>query len=1209
MKHTKSTLDQPNLPGVDIERQPALHFDADSPKNILEKQVGPPNLGKPVKVIVPDFSNPKRSKTCLEVDFPIVPINALSRLEGNAGKPIYQMSKWWARRRSSVFRAMLLAAAMEAPTRKHEDGTPVLDAEGIPVPDETEAAKAVWDVYYANHQKAENFKDLKVLDCFMGGGTTLVEGSRLGFQISGVDLNPVAWFVVKNELACTDPEEVKAFFKQIEVEVKPVIQPFYVTECPRGHVGRWFRKVEDGAAVEEQMPADFDPLALAPEERKSYRYEGPEVIYTFWAKHGPCSKPGCGHRTPIFRTPVIAEKKLGVKYIELTCKSCKTAFHAELGSARMAPSAERVVLDNEFPFTALSQPFAKRLMDYAKGSAAECLERAKELAAMVESEEGLKCPHCGAFAGEFIRDVLNLHSEARRRSQIDKKHLKIQPPRNSVKPVFTYLLIDPDWLKGSPGVANGQILGGYSDAPSEVSEAWFASRLEHLQFIEVRGRIKLDEDTSSQDTTLDEETDAENDNGEAEVDGEESDADETDRKRYGLPHFITLASGRVINTRKGTVVKKATVQCQYCGEPESIIEGLRKAQYPAPLMPYALQCVCPDCKEEGQIYDGRYFLPPSSKDINRLSASMSTWGSLKTSSLQDFWPKEEIPYGWQTHAWSVPDHGYTHWYRMFNPRQLLILATILQKIMMTESTSMPVREQALGAFQQYLRNNSMYCIWDISRDCMAPFFSQNNFVPKQLVIENCVFPSLGRGNWASCSKKVIEALDWCRNPWEPVLDPNSSKSTKAVTEDPVRPEGTSIFCHSSSDIRELESESIDLVITDPPFGDNFIYSEMANFFYAWLRIPLSRWYEQFKEMKDSPNAQEAVKNVAHHAEDGDEFYQNMMTACWSEAFRVLKPGGLMAFTFHHSEPGQWAIVLEALMDSGFYIEAIYPVTSDESKGENAEFGSKKIEYDMLHVCRKRLGEPTTVSWAKMRQWVKAELTRLRQLLASYRADEISDADVRVILRGKALEFFSRHYGRVLTSADEPMKIAHALAGIDQLLDEGSGGADRPPSVVQPLAYQFLRLFSTRTSYSSDEVTKNLFGTAIRPKDLIERGWIEEQNRVVSAVPIDVRFEHHRNRPRKEMKTEIDQAHFLIGAAMPNSGVNLEDELTKDTWMLRKSVDAVLEWYTSIAPNPSVRNAAMLARTILRSSVERLRERPGALEEQLSLFNDWDEPES
>jgi hypothetical protein len=247
MKRKASVLDQPNLPGVDIERQPALHFDVDSAKAIIEQQAGPLNLGKAVKVAVPDFSNPKRPKTCLEVDFPIVPINALSRLEGNAGKPIYQMSKWWARRRSSVFRAMLLAAAMEAPIKKNEDGTQVLDADGIPVPDETEAAKAVWDVYYANHQKAENFTNLKVLDCFMGGGTTLVEGSRLGFQVSGVDLNPVAWFVVKNELACTDPEDVKAFFKQIEAEVKPVIQPFYVTECPRGHAGHWFRKATAGA--------------------------------------------------------------------------------------------------------------------------------------------------------------------------------------------------------------------------------------------------------------------------------------------------------------------------------------------------------------------------------------------------------------------------------------------------------------------------------------------------------------------------------------------------------------------------------------------------------------------------------------------------------------------------------------------------------------------------------------------------------------------------------------------------------------------------------------------------------------------------------------------------------------------------------------------------------------------------------------------------
>src|ERR1700704_2394787 len=106
--------------------------------------------GRSVVVDTVDFADANRPKTCLEVDFPILPINQIAIIEGNAGKPIYQMSKWWARRRSSVFRSMLLAAAMKAPD------------------DESKAAKAVWDVYYANHQKHGTLSHLKVVEPFMG---------------------------------------------------------------------------------------------------------------------------------------------------------------------------------------------------------------------------------------------------------------------------------------------------------------------------------------------------------------------------------------------------------------------------------------------------------------------------------------------------------------------------------------------------------------------------------------------------------------------------------------------------------------------------------------------------------------------------------------------------------------------------------------------------------------------------------------------------------------------------------------------------------------------------------------------------------------------------------------------------------------------------------------------------------------------------------
>jgi putative DNA methylase len=1206
--------EQQTLPGIDLDLQERLRFT--KPKNGSHKEssdADPPNLRKAVKSPVPDFSDPKRAKTCLEVDFPIVPINALSQLEGNAGKPIYQMSKWWARRRSSVFRAMLIAAAMQAPARKNPDGSTTLDQDGIPVPDETEAAKAVWDLYYANHQKAGSFQHLKVLDCFMGGGTTLVEGSRLGFEVAGVDLNPVAWFVVKNELACTDPDEVKKLFDDIEAEVKPVIQPFYLTECPRGHMGRWYRlPVAVDRTDDERMPDEFDPLTLPPEERKGYRYEGPEAIYSFWAKHGPCLRTSCEHRTPIFRSPVIAEKKLGVKYIALTCKSCKTAFHAELGAARMAPGAERVILNSEYPFTELSQPFAQRLTDYSKGSSVEKVQRAKELSEMVDSEPGLKCPKCSEFSGQYLRDVLNKHRNAKRSAGIDKKHLKIQPPRNSTKHVYNYLLIDPDWLKGAMGVLNGTLLGGYAEATVEATNLWYEQRLENLRFIEVRGRIKLAEDPSRLGIT---------DAGTVRVDpeeplGEEDKGEETgevDRKEYGLPRFITLLHGRQIDTQRGTartVKKQLHFTCGHCGLEQPFNETLEKVGHAAPIAVYATQGYCPDCDVEGRIYGGRFFVELGERGRRRLVAAEREWNSRRDLDLANFWPREEIPYSYMTHHanFALPKQGYTHWWKMFNSRQLLLLSELLRAIVRCEVAE--VRDQALGAFQQYLRNQNMFCIYDVGYDKLAPFFSNPNYAPKARSIENTSFSTLGRGNLTSIFETVIEGLQWTRMPWE-VAPPRYREVTgnpRLLLEDGILP-GTHLHCGSSSDIGYYSDRTFDLVITDPPFGDNIFYSDLANFFHVWLRIPLRHEYPDLFGPTKTPSTQEALAPRLLSENDANEYYKVRLTACWAEAGRVLKDAGLLAFTFHHSEDSQWAIVLRSLFDAGFILEQTFPIASDEQKGEGGQFGAKGTEYDIIHVCRKRLNEPTAVSWAKMRQWVKAELIRLKLLLAAYKASELSDSDVRVVLRGKALEFYSRHYGQVFTSDDDPLPIDHALAGINQLLDEGTGDATgNPPSIVQPVAYQYLRLFTLRPSRSADDVNKSLFGTTIRQRDFEDRGWVEERQRLVNAIPIRERFEQSRKRPRKEMKTEIDQAHFLIGAAMSNSGVNLELELSKDTWMVRRSVDAVLEWYTKMARESDVRDASELARTILRQTLEKLRQQPVELDLQLKMFNDWDDSE-
>lgn len=1194
----------------------------------------PPNLGKAIRLPVADFSDPGRPPVCLEVDFPIAPINALSNLEGNAGKPIYQMSKWWARRRSSVFRSLLIAAATEAPG------------------DPSQAAKRVWDHYYCNHQKAGAFRKLRVLDIFMGGGTTLVEGARLGFQMAGVDLNPVAWFVTKNELACSDPAQVKALFEDIEAKVKPLVQPFYTTTCPRGHTGRWVDRETDKVV-------NVDPAEIPPDQRGRYRWEGPEIIYTFWAKHGPCNARGCNHRTPIFRSPVIAEKKLTAYFIPSTCSSCGHEFNIELGETRMAPGVERVVLDNEPSVTETSQEFAQLLKDYSKGNKEEKQDRINQALEKLNAEAGLRCPKCDSFAGGKIKKVLEDHRGRRlqmgslvayefKAGNVKKKDLGIES-----RHVYMYLLIHPKWLEGSSGLDDGKELGGFADADPEMTARWFERRLEGMRFVEVRGRIRL----ADEEITEENEEEA----GDEDIAEEEDAESAADRKKFGLPREIVLADGTRIQTRTGTVPQQSYFTCQKCGKKQDILESVKPTKHTAPVAAYALQCHCPQCDAEDYNYGGRYFKALEPGDVKRLILAEREWADRKEADLSDYWPRNSTnpyPPGVRDNDSRVQNMDrwhYDHWWKMFNPRQLLVHTQLMRAVTEAPDSQWPldVREQALGALQQYLRNQNMFAFWNQAADKMEPMFSNANYHPKQQVIENCVFHKLGRGNWESSGEKAIEAASWAQAPWELVIvskDGGKAKSEKVEVGDPMEI-GPSIFCGSSTDLSMLNGTPYDLVITDPPFGNNLFYADLADFFYVWMRLPLLKWYRSMPERKyfepeRTPHSLEIVENIAEHPDDREDyererfvtngilatmreltgnkelgekdpnplyrpepasdFYQKTLTACWAEAGRLLKPGGLMAFTFHHSADAPWVDVLEALFNAGYILVATYPIRSDETKGATGAFGSRKIEYDIVHVCRKRLEEPKAVSWARMRRWVKDEAAQLKELLEHSHGKELPESDLLVILRGKALEFYSRHYGQVFTGDGQVLGVRDALLGINLLLDDLLAGKDengkrRPPDAAEPASRLFLRVFQSRRSMARDELHKTLRGTGVSQGDIEARGWIRVVGTSVNVIPIEERFQYFTapGRNRKVLKTDLDQAHFLIGAATPGSGVDVSDELNRATFQIKRSVDPILDWYAQTDPDTGIQRAAKLALDLV--SHWRAKPEKGPAFRQMTLF--------
>lgn len=1063
-------------------------------KQLLAQEVAKAvGAGKAVALETVDFNDPKRPKTCLEVDFPILPVNQVAIIEGNAGKPIYQMSKWWARRRSSVFRSMLIAAATKAPE------------------DKSHAARLVWDNYYANHQKKGTFKHLKVADIFMGGGTTLVEGSRLGMQMVGNDLNPVAWFVVKQEMADVDLGDVKKLLADIEAEVKPQIMPYYYCDGPDGEKGKWTHLPTD-----KVMPAGFDPLAIPREERKNYSYEGPEIIYTFWSKHGPCQVTGCGHRTPIMTSPVMAVKTLTVKHWKHSCGKCGEAFDVEEDAARMAPDALLYVSPSEYPYSVLDR------------------------------KKGVICPQCGHTA------LVNLG-------------------KGKNKKVELSLLVHPQWLAGEAKQdANGQPFGGSAQDDVAATTRWDAARAKKIRLLEVRGALP---------------------------------AEVTDPE-----------TGISFAPESGTVPKRSHYACGACGTVQDVLTTVKATGKTGPMAAYAVQGYAPKRGASGKPYNGRFFAAYGTAQAQQHDTALAEWEARKDADLKEYWPRSELPYGFMTHhlQGGVPNHGFTHWWTMFNPRQLLVHAQLLKAIGEVGNYDWAVREFVLGAFQQYLRNQSLFTLWNVQGDKLEPQFANNNYHPKSTVVENCVFPSLGRGNWASSTEGILEGREWAVQPWEavsiealkrknPVLaDQLSGKSEKVMPGDPVQ--AVDLYQGSSTDLAQLESSSLDLIITDPPFGGLLHYSELADFFYVWLRLALKNKYPEIFGPEYTPKSLEAVANRAREPEDPDGFYQRLLTQCWREAHRLLKPGGILAFTFHHSEDEPWVAVLESLFDAGYYLEATYPIRSDETKGDG-EFGSKTIEYDIIHVCRKRTEEPKPVSWGRMRREVMADVRQLQAMLENHAKEGLPAADIQVIRRGKALEYFSRHYGKVYVDEGRTISVRDALVGINQLIDEDADKGKEPPPVnAEPMTRQFLRTFGTATEMKRDQLQKFLRGTITTPDDFEQRGWCSEVKKVFTrTAPLDFARDWQGKHKRK-LISDLDQALVLIGACVDGSGVNASGTLKNENFKAHVALKPLLEWLQKNGPDQITRNAASRALSIYITWQSSQAPKP----RQVSLFDDdWE----
>lgn len=167
-------------------------------------------------------------------------------------RPIIAVHKWFARRPGTLFRGLLLSEFGNRPVQQ---------------------------TYY----QANSFEGVTVADPFMGGGIPLLEANRVGCNVIGTDINPMATWVVREEIDALDMRAYDKASTKLVAHLRQELGHLYKTRC--SITGR----------------------------------EDADLKYGLWVKTGTCAK--CARDFDLFQGYMIADDTRHPAYV-LACHSC-----------------------------------------------------------------------------------------------------------------------------------------------------------------------------------------------------------------------------------------------------------------------------------------------------------------------------------------------------------------------------------------------------------------------------------------------------------------------------------------------------------------------------------------------------------------------------------------------------------------------------------------------------------------------------------------------------------------------------------------------------------------------------------------------------------------------------------------------------------------------------------------------------------------------